>query len=520
MRANRIARTRALLLALALAASPGFQCDDRAVADVERVPSRALPPPGEGPLLGLLRGPATEGSQERKSSFLLLDANREALRWRLALVDSAVQSLDLQYYLWKGDAAGDLLARRVLAAADRGVRVRLLVDDFLITGDDLDLAVFTAHPNVELRTFNPWQARGGRHVRRSFEWLARGELNHRMHNKLLVADGVAAIVGGRNVGDEYFGVNPRRNFRDLDVVVVGPVVADLGEAFDSYWNDEWAIPADALAAELAPDDYEAVRDRLAPSAEERSRLSSFSLEPSDWSDLFKESAERFVLASSVAVADDPASLRDPAAQPVQVLDSIGDLVAGAQRELAVVSAYFVPSEAVLERLESLEDERVRVRVLTNSLGSTNHPIVNSQYKRHRRALLDAGVELHEMRHEPRDTEAMDTPPIAAAWQVLHAKALLVDRERMYIGALNVTPRGFFVNAENGLLIEGAELVGQIAARLDRDFAHPNAWQVIRDDQGRMRWVSGEETLDRQPARSAWARFQDLLFGLFSIEAQI
>jgi putative cardiolipin synthase len=217
--------------------SPPRRSRPRTVAILLHSPRPA--PPSHGPLVEMSER-ARRAAPNGESGLLLLAENDAALRWRLAIIDSAQRSIDLQTYVWKGDAVGKLLILRLLAAADRGVRVRILVDDFLIRGGGEVSALLSSHPFIEVRIFSPWTARGAFGLRNAFEWLWRAELNRRMHNKLVVVDSLAAIAGGRNVGDEYFGLNPVRNFADLDVLTVGPVVDDLTEAFDDYWNTDAA----------------------------------------------------------------------------------------------------------------------------------------------------------------------------------------------------------------------------------------------------------------------------------------
>ena len=486
----------------------------------ERVASIALHAPTTGALQQLRRHVA-DNAPEAESGFLAIDGNRDALLWRLALVDSAVSSIDVQYYLWKGDASGDLLVRRVVEAAQRGVRVRAIIDDFLITGTDgTDSSVLSQHPNIEVRFYNPWRSRSAGLASRGVEWLSRDELNHRMHNKLLVADGSAAIVGGRNLADEYFGLNSRVNFRDLDVLAVGPVVPKLEDTFDEYWNDEWAYPAEALVPNPDEQDVEDLEANLVPTPEERERLAGFPLERRDWSPLLRDAIRRLTFGASLAVADDPQTLRDPDTIPDQVFESLGRLTERIEQELTVVSAYFVPDEPMLDYFRELTGRGVRIRVLTNSLGSTNHAIVNSQYKRYRKALLDAGVELYEMRSDREDRGAIDTPPTSAPWHVLHTKAVLVDRARMYIGGLNISPRGVLFNSENGLLVADEELVTEISQAIDLDLSPRNAWRVTLDSRGSLEWKSNLGTRRRQPARSSWQRIQDWFFGFFRLEKQV
>jgi hypothetical protein len=240
--------------------------------ELERPASVSLAPATAGPLVAFAERVSAR-AEPGESSFLLLENNEEALRWRLALIDSAVQSVDVQYYLWKRDAAGRMLARRLVAAADHGVRVRVLVDDFLIASQGHDSAGIAQHPNMEVRFFNPWRRRSSRPVARGMEWLWRRELNHRMHNKVLVADNLAAIAGGRNVANEYYGLNEDHNFKDLDVLAVGPVAPELSRTFDDFWNDEWAYPSESLARKLPEgDEVRALRDQLEWIPEEERQL--------------------------------------------------------------------------------------------------------------------------------------------------------------------------------------------------------------------------------------------------------
>jgi putative cardiolipin synthase len=423
---------------------------------IRRSESFSLAPPSHG-LLAEMSERAGRSAPNGESGLLLLAENEAALLWRLAMIDSAQSSIDVQTYLWKGDAVGKLLILRLLAAADRGVRVRILVDDFLIRGGDKVSTLLSNHPFIDVRIFNPWTTRGAFGLRSAFEWLWRAELNHRMHNKLVVVDGLVAIAGGRNVGDEYFGLNPVRNFADLDVLTVGPVVDDLTEAFDDYWNDEWSIPASTFdrrvrTEEAITEEMDALRGLLMNrSDDETSRLTNIPLEPVTWEALLEPLPARLSYGSAVGVIDDPRELRGGLAN--QVYLSLASLVGEVETELLLVSAYFVPSLDQIEALRALTDRGIRVRVLTNSLASNNHSIVNSQYKRWRKPLLDAGVELYEMRHDPADADLINTKPVVAQSFTLHTKAVVVDGRLLYIGALNLSPRGLRINAENGLLIE-------------------------------------------------------------------
>ena len=463
---------------------------------------------------------AAKGAAPGDSGYLLVVGSDAALRWRLALIDSATQSLDLQYYLWKGDAAGDLLGRRLIQAADRGVRVRLLVDDFLITGDGSDAAGIAEHPMMNIRFYNPWVNRGNRVVARAFEWLSRPDLNSRMHNKVLIADNQVAIAGGRNIANEYFGLNSDKNFRDLDVVTVGPVVRDLSLAFDHYWMDDWVYPVQALVKNHPGiDELAELRERvLEIYKEERDTLTSFPLEPHDWEDKLAAMSGKMTFGPGLAVVDDPNETRG--GTPNQVFMSLESLVEGIQEELAIISAYFVPGERLIEYFDDLRNQGIRVIVLTNSLASNNHAIANSQYKKTRRALVESGVELYEMRHDALLIDEVDTPPVQSQSLVLHSKAVMVDRKRAYIGGLNLSPRGILYNTENGIIIEDDEFAQQLVSMLEKDISLDNSWRVGLDEKDRLYWESSAGRVHRQPAQSGWQRVADWFFGLFPLANQI
>jgi len=463
---------------------------------------------------------AAKHAAQGDSGYLLIDRSDAALHWRLALIDSAIQSLDVQYYLWKGDAAGDLLGRRLIQAADRGVRVRLLVDDFLITGDGSDAAGIAEHPMMSIRFYNPWVNRGNRVVARAFEWLSRPDLNSRMHNKVLIADNQVAIAGGRNIANEYFGLNSEKNFRDLDVVTVGPVVRDLSLAFDAYWTDEWAYPAQAVTKNHPLiDELAELRERVMEIFnEERERLTSFSLEPRSWTDELARMSSEMTFGPGLAVADNPNETRG--GTPDQVFMSLVSLVEGIQEELVIISAYFVPGDSLIDFFNELKNKGIRVVVLTNSLGSNNHAIANSQYKKMRRALVESGVELYELRHDAVLANEVDTPPVQSKSLVLHSKAVMVDRKRAYIGGLNMSPRGILYNTENGIIIEDDEFAQQLVSMLEQDTDPENAWRVRADEKGRLYWESSAGRVHRQPAQSVWQRAEDWFFGLFPLANQI
>jgi putative cardiolipin synthase len=452
------------------------------------------------------------------SGFELLDTNEDGLRWRLALLDSARRSIDAQYYLWYGDATGLLLMEHLLAAADRGVRVRLLVDDLnLMLRDagtvglrDQAAALLDSHPNIELRVFNPWSKRGL--ASRAGEMLTdMRRLNQRMHHKMLVVDNRAAILGGRNIGDEYLGLNEDFNFHDLDVLGIGPVARQASGVFDTFWNSEWVLPASALDIEATPAAAARARSELQAGLRMMKPLERFPVEPQDWTREFGVLRERLHAGTSEILTDVPRA--GEIAQ--DMIAAVRELMASAQRELLIINAYIIPYDTGIKILRELTDGGVQVRILTNSLASHDVPAVNSHYKQRRGDLLSAGVELHEMRHDAAiQAEVADTPPVSARFMGLHSKAMVVDRRRSYIGSMNFDPRSAVINTEMGAVIDSPELGEELARLIERDMRPENSWQVQLTEAGKLQWVSSDAIVTRQPARNCWQRVEDVFFMMF------
>lgn len=456
------------------------------------------------------------------SGFHLLDSNAESLRWRLALVDSSQHSLDLQYYVWWGDESGALLMSRVVAAADRGVRVRLIVDDLstnlLVEAaqerlSDAGAALIDAHPNIEVRLFNPWRQRTllGQ-VFESIEHLDR--VNQRMHNKLLVADNRAAIIGGRNVGNEYFGLSREFGFRDLDTLGLGPVARQASQVFDRFWNSEQVVPAARLAAATEADLRQAfagIEDRLRDSR----RLTGFALEPQDWRGALRDLVQRMHTGASSVLSDVPGKEEEV----INVLPAaIRHLLEQAEDSVTIANAYLVPGQEQVDWLRSQTARGVRYRILTNSLASHDVPAVNAHYKQWRRDLIEAGVELYEMKPDAAiQPLVVDTPPVEAEFMGLHAKAMVIDGARVFIGSLNLDPRSWRLNSEMGVLVDSAGLAADLRAAIERDMQPENAWHVSLDDDGDVIWSAGDEVLHRQPARHFWQRVEDVFFMLLPKE---
>ena len=433
--------------------------------------------------LGQFFGPAAD-EHPGLSGFSLLSHGREAFIVRLALADLAERSLDMQYYVWDGDTTGRIIVDRVMKAADRGVRVRLLVDDPYYKASDSVKAALDAHPNVEIRLFNPLTNRSWSVLDFIVDF---GRVNRRMHNKLMVTDNAAAIVGGRNIGDIYYGVNTIANYRDLDVLVVGPVVRDLSEVFDRYWNSPSTVPIGAIVdRDYGATDLDAILFRL------REAIAAADYPypiDQDLDELAARGAalrDNLVWAHGRIIADDPETIAR-GKESDHVVEFIRGRVAQLKEELLAESPYFVLPARAQATVKALHERNVRVRVLTNSLASNDMLLAHSGYAKTRRRLLENGMELYELRP--------DTDAFRPGWSLLsgrspaalHTKAMAFDREAVFIGSFNLDPRSAVINTEAGLYIESPELAERLAAYMATGVVPANSYRVLLDPNGEIVW---------------------------------
>lgn len=467
------------------------------------------------------QAPATPGL----SGVRVLDRGREALDLRLALVDAAERSLDLQTYIWHLDASGRLFACRVLAAAERGVRVRLLVDDLNPSGWAEPFLLLDAHPLIDLRLHNPLPARGA--VGRWLFILAElPRLSRRMHNKALVVDGAAGIVGGRNIGDEYFDLHPSMNFRDRDVLAVGPVVADMATSFDLFWNSELAYPV----ARLAPAAARAAGRQAAMAARDGDGLWALLCGEAQAGSAADPASARASLTGILAslswaqatMVFDPVEQLAPGGRRVVHTGarSLLELMEGAEREVTIESAYLSLDGEQLELLETLRARGVRVAALTNSLGSNDVVAAHAGYARRRQALLERGVALYELDRSPADCPAWIASAAACRHGrvSLHAKTAVFDRETVYVGSFNLSTRSIYLNTETGLVMHSRQVAEEELARIEQAMAPGNAWRVRRDAAGRLSWEAGENQRRRaEPAAGFWRRLGSRLLRLLPLE---
>ena len=462
-----------------------------------------------------------------ESGVRLLVSGVEAFVTRAALAEAAQRTLDLQYYVVAEDATATLLLYRAMLAAQRGVRVRLLLDDISATGRDFDLATLAAHPNVQLRVFNPFLQRGPLGISRLFEFMGDSErLNRRMHNKLWIADNSAAVIGGRNLGDAYFAASGEVDFADLDVLAAGPVVAQASRSFDEYWNSEWALPIAAFVDEPpARAQWDALLSALAAGAARfRDTEYAQALRSAELGRDVRAGNVALVAARAWVVYDAPGKLDKAGAQgPGRIFAALRPLVEAAQSEVIMVTPYFVPSGRGIELLCGLVQRGVSVKLLTNSLASTDVPAVHSGYARYRPRLLACGVQMHELR--PSVTPAGHKRSGLSSGASLHAKAIAVDRRSVVVGSMNLDPRSRLSNTEVAVFIESAQIGSQLGAMFQEATAPDQAYRVELSEPGNaaapLVWLGREDDKPvrhtDEPGASWWRRMIVDLFDAFAPE---
>jgi len=489
--------------------------------DVPRTASTAWPHP-EQTRLGEAFAPRL-AKHDGQSGFHLLESGMDALSFRAGLIEAAERTIDLQYYIMHEDATTQLLVYRLLRAAARGVRVRLLIDDMNAAGKDADLAMVAGHPNIEVRVFNPFLNRSTLLVARMAEFLGNAaRLNHRMHNKLWIADNAAAIVGGRNLGDEYFDAHENFNFFDLDLLATGPVVRDISRSFDEYWNSALSIPVQALVA--TQPDHEKIQ---AFESDLTARLQGFRNTAYGEALRAVHGAPR-LLSPQLPLAFSQASvlfdrpekvLAGTSASPNPIFSArTRALIEAAHSEVLVVSPYFIPTERGVAILSALARRGVRVRIFTNSLASTDVPLVHAGYARSRPRLLAAGVELYEMRPNPPTTPARSWRIGTSSSASLHAKAIVIDRRHVLIGSMNLDPRSRTQNTEVAVLLDSGIIGSRIAALFEQGVQPSEAFrlELQASEPDKLAWITEEEgkpvRYEHEPA-GFWRQF---FSGLFSI----
>ena len=444
--------------------------------------------------------------QEGLSGFYPLKEGMDALGIRLRLAETAEKSLDLQYFLMKDDTAGAAVANALLKAADRGVRVRFLLDDIFTTVPDDSFLLINSHPNIEIRIFNPISRSGIS----TFNFIRHfKQANRRMHNKSFTADNAISIVGGRNIADEYFQLKKDVVFIDFDVLAIGPIVTEISHSFDEYWNHSRAVPIEQFIKTRQRDDLESVKEEIAEELDEiydtvyEKAFNSHLLQ-----DLIQDRQPLFFAPARV-LADSPDKLINEVNEThMRLAQDLGDVIQKAEKEAIFISPYYIPGKDGVKMIRDLVKKGVRVIVLTNSLASTNHVPVHAGYARYRRDVIQAGAELYEIRaNAARELSYNQDDPENLT---LHTKVFIIDQRKLFVGSLNLDPRSIELNAEMGLLIDSEAMVKNLMKNGEEDLKS-KAYRVLVNDNGDLEWrciIDKQLVVEtKEPLTSRWLRIK-------------
>jgi putative cardiolipin synthase len=469
------------------------------------------------------------------SGFRILPAGADGFLTRMQMINAAERTLDLQYFIFKGDETGRQLTYALLRAADRGVRVRVLIDDGETEAGDEQLAILEAHPKVDIRIFNPFAYRGHSKAARAMEFLLdHARLDYRMHNKLLAVDNSVALIGGRNIGDQYFQIDPGSQFADDDVFAAGPIAQQLSKTFDEYWNSALSIPVQALADDATS--KRALREHREALKEQKQKLNA------DGVDYVKlvATGEPFngmvsgrlplTWAHAQVVCDSPDKKNVENGTMVGRLmqRAVFDAAMQVQSELLMISPYLIPGHEGMEMFKELEQRKVRVRVLTSSLEASTVLEASAGYMHYRVPMLEDGVELYEIRSLLGNVKGSgETKAIAQYGNYsLHAKMFVFDRKRLFLGSMNFDQRSMHLNTEIGLIIDSPVLAQQMAARFEAMVQPVNAYRVELRPAGAhgLAWLTqeGGKTIeyDTEPARSNSQRNKVKLLSLLPMDSEL
>ena len=477
-------------------------------------------------------------SHSSESGFRILPDGVDGLLLRLELIERARQSLDLQDYIFRYDESGVLIANALVRAAQRGVRVRILVDDGETVAGDEQLAALAGQTNIAIRVFNPWRYRGHNRLLRGTEFVfRRPRLDYRMHNKLFVVDGVIAVFGGRNIGDQYFQVDPESQFADDDMFAIGAAIDRLARTFDHYWSSELAVPAQALAhrrrAAATRSPVLSTPHTMPEKAESAGANFTDKLRAGEPLAAILSGGAPLVWAHAEVACDSPDKARVAEGVSVGSLmyEPIANAIAQTQSELTLVTPYLIPTASELRLLEDRLIQHRRVRILTNSLESAPDLVAQAGYTHYRVPLLRHGAQLFEVRARLESVRGSGQSRKISRYgkYALHAKLMVFDRSSLYVGSMNFDQRSIRLNTEVGLIIQSPELAEQTARRFQA-MTQPQSSYALALQQAdppakpRLSWSTVEAghpvSYSVEPARSAWQRFKVRLLSLLPLDREL
>lgn len=455
-----------------------------------------------------------EQQDQGSSAIIVQDTGWSALSQRLSLVETAEHSIDIQYYIWNSDVSGQYLASRLIAAADRGVNVRIMLDDINLNEREDLLTTIDSHPHIEIRIFNPIPSRG---FAKWFNVLGDfSRLNRRMHNKSFTVDGVASVVGGRNIGDEYFDLSNDINFRDRDALVIGLVVNDIHTSFTKYWNSRWSYPIKLLGGEASPEplllnDIVIPHYKHYPALPEGKKIAHTFL-----NNLMPD----MTYVNARFISDRPVPLDESnTSEPKITARFLAELAEQSEQEIILESAYLIFDDHQLASLNALANKGVQIKALTNSMASNDLITNHSGYAGRRKDMLEKGIQLFELMPETTlcNESIKDLSKCAPTTPYgLHAKSIVFDRKLSVIGSFNFNLRSTYLNTESILVIDDNNIAESLADDIEKAMSDDNSWRLdLLNNE--LRWHSGMKTWEKEPESNLSERIKSRFLQLLPIE---
>ena len=459
-----------------------------------------------------------------QSGFYLLSDNTDAFVARFALATIAEKTLDIQYYIMHNDASGQYLGYAILSAADRGVKVRILVDDINISGRDSNFKMLSQHENIQIRIFNPLSSRDWfRHIELLINLKRAGR---RMHNKAFIADNTSAIIGGRNIGDEYFDARNKLNFVDLDLLTVGPIVTDITKSFNDYWDSHWATPIENISkTRVVQKQLMKLRSTLKDKWHHAKNTEYFqSLKHASFTQKIINKQIDFIWADADLFYDRPEKLcKDRSEQTTHIGPQVMPYFDRTKKELVIATPYFVPGNRGTSWFEDKKKNNVDIKILTNSLAATDVTAVHAGYKKYRKKLVASGIHLFELKPTAKSLRSKTSKILEGSKQAsLHAKYIVVDRQYVFVGSANLDPRSRLLNTEIGIMVNSRALAEKTIKLFERSSSLENSYQLRLDKPGnRLSWLTSkngkEITFSQEPEVGFMRKLAVFLISLLPVE---
>ena len=476
-----------------------------------------------------------EEKADQTSAFRLLDDGHEALLWRIILANQAKESLDMQYFIWKDDRAGKIIMHHLWQAADRGVKIRLLVDDSMEESDPKYLALFSSHPLIEVRLYRPFGPKYKSYLLRWGEFMLNFQkLNRRMHNKLYVTDNKFSVIGGRNIGDEYFEYPDKFVFQSRDLVAIGPVLKNAKEIFNTYWNSNRVEAVEKYTfGSVNAHDRNSFEQALGNFVQkEENYPPGFFDKKAEITKSLLNGEIKFTLGEGELLFDPIFVENDFNDKTPDHIDCVGDRlkkeVLRAKKEVIIESPYLVFLPEVFQVFAMLKKNNVKARILTNSFASNNHNSASAGYKKQRKQMIKTGIELYEYNSNAKQGRQKFATQIAQGKKIkfgIHAKTAVFDDDKVFVGSFNLDPRSIALNTETGLLIKSAELNQQVKDHIEKAMSPQNSWHIELNKNDQVIWVGRKDNgqtykTDKEPNISIWKRLSIFFLSFIPDNSQL